>query len=341
MIEGFAAPNWEDGTAYPNTNDAKPTRWAWEFLRRNKQYQLDWKEFADAVMEKAAKHPETLKFAKWYLTRNDETWAEFAGQFRGAAERDAALSKHGDTIFDWRDGPLIAFDPPLKNGETYEAYKQRVKGWMRTLLGDHLGRKWGVHTIWNPNSLKIGMPSGVHFNSWLGSGWSVPNVDFRGDLARFDANPIPYSTREEYAVRLVTDLGDRLGKPELETITFDLSLPIDVQVDWVRAHLKAHARIRSEAGEMKIVPQPRYEARMYRNYLRAFDAKRAGVKPADIVKVLLPKEAKKNGAADGYSVSAKVKAWTKQAEFLVETGYRFIPLAANKADKEKREKLRL
>jgi hypothetical protein len=168
----------------------------------------------------------------------------------------------------------------------------------------------------------------------------VPNVDFRSDLARFEANPIPYFTREEYAVRLVTDLGARLGKPELETITFNLSLPIDEQVDLVRAHLKERARIRSEAGEMQIVPQPRYEARMYQRYLRAFDAKQAGANPAEIVRWLLPSEAKANDAAHSYGASAKVKAWIKQAAFLVESGYRFIPLAANKAEKAKRKKSR-
>ena len=78
MIQCFEAPNWKDEAAYPITKDAKPTRWAWEFLRRNKGYQTDWQTFADAVMAKAREHPETLKYAEWFLTRNDGTWAEFA-----------------------------------------------------------------------------------------------------------------------------------------------------------------------------------------------------------------------------------------------------------------------
>jgi hypothetical protein len=338
MIQCFEAPNWKDEAAYPITKDAKPTRWAWEFLRRNKGYQTDWQTFADAVMAKAREHPETLKYAEWFLTRNDGTWAEFAAQFQDKAERDAAFRKHADTIFDWRDGPLLAFDPPLETGESYEQYKQRVAKWSRCPLGDYLGRKWGLRSLMHPNSVKAGGASGVQFNQALGSGWTIPNVDFRDDLKRFAELPVPFIPLEQFAVQLVTRLGERLGKPELETITFNLALPIDEQVDLVRAHLKAHAQIRSDAGEMQIVPQPRYEARMYQSYLRAFDAKLAGAKPAGIVEVLLPNEP--NGAANGYSGSAKVKAWIKQAEFLIESGYRFIPLAANKAEKAKRKKLR-
>lgn len=337
MIQGFEAPNWKDEAAYPITKDTKPIRWAWEFLRRNKSYQADWQKFADAVFEKAKAHPETLEYALWLLSRTDEAWEQFAAKFSDEAERDLAFRKYTDTIFDYHDGPLMAFDPPLESGESYAAYKQRVTKYTSCLLSDYLGRKWGIHSIWHPNSLKFGGSTGVRFKSSLGSGWSVPNVDFRSDLARFEANPIPYFTREEYAVRLVTDLGARLGKPELETITFNLSLPIDEQVDLVRAHLKKRARIRSEAGEMQIVPQPRYEARMYQRYLRAFDAKQAGAKPADIVEVLLPNEP--NDASNGYSGSAKVKVWIRQAEFLIESGYRFIPLAANKAGKAKAEKI--
>jgi hypothetical protein len=77
---------------------------------------------------------------------------------------------------------------------------------------------------------------------------------------------------------------------------------------------------------------------MYQRYLRAFDAKQAGAKPAGIVEVLLPNEP--NDASNGYSGSAKVKVWISQAEFLIESGYRFIPLAANKAGKAKRKKSR-
>jgi hypothetical protein len=340
MIQGFEVPNWKDEAAYPITKDTKPTRWAWEFLRRNKSYQADWQTFADAVLAKAREHPETLKYAAWRISPTSEAWEAFKAQFETEKEKGDAITQHCATIFYGRDARLLMFDPPIAEGESMAAYRRRVSKYTSYPLERYLGSKWGLESIKNPGIAVQRTFPGLQFKWSLGNGWFIPNVDFRSDLAQFDANPIPHFTREEYAVRLVTGLGEFVGKPELETITFNLSLPIDEQVEGVRSYLKAHARIRSEAGEMQIVTQPRYEVRMYRNYLRAFDAKQAGAKPAEIVRCLLPNEAKANDAAHGYGASAKVKAWIKQAEFLVGSGYRFIPLAANKAEKAKRQKSR-
>jgi len=35
-------PNWEDETKYPDPKKATGRVWAWEFLRRNPQYQQLW-----------------------------------------------------------------------------------------------------------------------------------------------------------------------------------------------------------------------------------------------------------------------------------------------------------
>lgn len=37
-------PDWRDATQYPDKLNTKATRWAWEFLRRNKEYQRLWNE---------------------------------------------------------------------------------------------------------------------------------------------------------------------------------------------------------------------------------------------------------------------------------------------------------
>jgi len=335
MIEKYAAPNWKNDAEYPAEKDTRPTRWAWEFLRRNAQYQTDWQQYADAVLAKADKHPETLEYAVWILTRTDEARRAFEAKFSTTQEKDIAFKRYHDTIFDYIDPTLRVYDPPKVSGEA-----DNSKKYYRLDLDVLLGRNWGLERIENPRTERIGWPSGVRFKDTLGRGWFEPNVDFREGLAQVRAAPSQYLTAEKYAVRLVEDLGERLGRPELITITFNLALPLDEQVENAHAHMTAHARFRSDDGEIKLIPQPRYEARMYRNYLRAFDAKQAGAKPADIVKVLLPKEAKKNNAATGYNASAKVKAWIKRAEFLVETGYRFIPLAANKAAKAAAKKAR-
>ena len=35
-------PDWKDPSAYPDPKKTTDLQWAWEFLRRNKQYQADW-----------------------------------------------------------------------------------------------------------------------------------------------------------------------------------------------------------------------------------------------------------------------------------------------------------
>jgi hypothetical protein len=338
MIDGFAAPNWEDETAYPDTNDTTPTQWAWQFLRRNRLYQTDWQRFAEAVIRKAKSHPETLEYATWFLTRTDEAWKAFAAKYPAASVQQTTLSEPHRLIFFNGEDSLAVFDPPLHDGESYCSYLQRVGTSTRSPLEPYLGRKWGLESIRNPNIVKFGIFDCVRFADTLGRGWVVPNIDFRSDLRRIETNGTSGLTQESFALDTLKRIGKDFGKPELLTITFNLSLPINEQVDSVRSHLKGEAQLRSEAGEMEIVRQPRYEARMYRNYLRAFDAKQAGAKHAQIVQVLLPKEAETNDSAHDYPPNKKVKIWLKTAERLVETGYRFIPLAANKAEKAKQKK---
>lgn len=44
MIE---LPDWRDGEQYPNPNDRPPAWWAWQFLRRNPEYQADYRQWAE------------------------------------------------------------------------------------------------------------------------------------------------------------------------------------------------------------------------------------------------------------------------------------------------------
>jgi hypothetical protein len=39
-------PDWKDENKYPDPNEAGNRVWAWEFLRRNSEYQKLWNEFA-------------------------------------------------------------------------------------------------------------------------------------------------------------------------------------------------------------------------------------------------------------------------------------------------------
>lgn len=39
-----SVPDWTDITAYPDKAKKNPRVWAWEFLRRNPEYQKMWKQ---------------------------------------------------------------------------------------------------------------------------------------------------------------------------------------------------------------------------------------------------------------------------------------------------------
>ena len=51
-------PDWTDAGAYPNADDLHPEQWAWEFLRRNPDYQRTFLE----------KHDEATGAERWGLT---------------------------------------------------------------------------------------------------------------------------------------------------------------------------------------------------------------------------------------------------------------------------------
>lgn len=62
-------PDWRDEKAYTYLNDASPTQWAWEFVRRNPKYQADYDAYTKAVNE-----PRALPGESWsdYIKRAKE-----------------------------------------------------------------------------------------------------------------------------------------------------------------------------------------------------------------------------------------------------------------------------
>lgn len=43
-VSDWGVPDWRDGSAYPRGDDLTLRQWAWEFLRRDPDYRLDWTE---------------------------------------------------------------------------------------------------------------------------------------------------------------------------------------------------------------------------------------------------------------------------------------------------------
>lgn len=335
MLGQFIVPDWREAKQYPDPKKATPSRWAWEFLRRNQSYQADWDYFAALVQETADKHPETKSYVDWYLTRAPEAHAKLRTRFKTDESYSAYINDSYSSIFDDRENALNVFTPPRNKSETYKEYRARlliegVSKCSRCPMASALGKTWGLNDIHPPQSDTVGF-FGANFSKKLGSGFFMPNIDKR-DFLRL----LPKEKRGEAATDLLNDMGERLGKPQLETITFDLTMPLDEQVRGALSLLKATRKHMAKENEISPIEQQQYQVGLYAQYLRAYDANLKGVKPSEVAKVLRPND--ENNTANGYGASTKISTWVKRAEELVAKDYRFIPLAANSAAKRKPKK---
>ncbi len=72
----FNPPDWKTPDSYAYLHDAPLRLIAWEFLRRNADYQKAWSEYAARVLEIAAQDAEVAKYADLFLSSNasEEDW---------------------------------------------------------------------------------------------------------------------------------------------------------------------------------------------------------------------------------------------------------------------------
>jgi Family of unknown function (DUF6499)/Uncharacterized conserved protein (DUF2285) len=334
MLGQFIAPDWRDVKQYPDPRQASPSHWAWEFLRRNKEYQEDWARYAALVQKVAEKHPETKPYVDYLLVRTPEAAETLCTKFSTEKANSDYWNKSNDLIFDRHNHELFVYEPPLKDGESKADYEKRAfaqnHGYSRNPMNLALGNKWGLKDILPPQSDTVGY-FGANFTKKLGSGFFMPDLDKRDFLMQSSEG-----RRGERAIDLLNDIGRELGKPELVTITFDLTMPLDEQVEGALRMLKAKKHYRAEKKEIRPVEQQQYQAGLYVQYLRAYDAKLKGVRPSAVAKILRPND--KNNTENGYGASTKISTWVNRAEQLVERDYIFIPLAANSAAKRKPKK---
>ncbi|MDP3279955.1 MAG: DUF6499 domain-containing protein [Nitrosomonas sp.] len=114
----FIPPDWRDASAYPATyKDLYDYQWAWEFLRRNPEYQKDYEHFA-SLPDYCANGAKT---AKWHCTQ--------------------AM---------WWDDPRLRYckQPVLPDEDTIAEYFHRTKDDtpFHYSLEDYFLEKWGIHT---------------------------------------------------------------------------------------------------------------------------------------------------------------------------------------------------
>ena len=64
--------DWKNGKSYEFGNDFPPSGWAWEFLRRNKDYQNDWRDLKIKLGSLAEKYP-NLQAKEWEEVFNNHS----------------------------------------------------------------------------------------------------------------------------------------------------------------------------------------------------------------------------------------------------------------------------
>lgn len=118
----MAISDWRSAGDYPCADTASAEQWAWEFLRRNPQYQQDWAGYVQrcrAVVPGFAQGEE--------LTQAD---------FRSLLEHDS----------------LQVYDPPRLDGETEGEWIRRVGKGVSSSLGGTMADKWGISSFYDPAS---------------------------------------------------------------------------------------------------------------------------------------------------------------------------------------------
>lgn len=336
-METICRANWQNIDEYPDPKSVGPRRWAWEFLRRNADYEADWQRLVSAMRTVALRHPEISGFVECLIVDTADSWNTLQAPF--ADEKAFAEARHRwHNLLDEAQ-EMNAFDPPLIAGETYGDYLRRVRKSIRSPLARALGKRWGVEHVYPPTNATNTVPR-VSFLGARALGVSLPNLDFRNlreHLLKKDESDASWL---KFCERTVMELGEEFPGDEAMrgrkiAVSFDLQFPVKPQIEsalrhleWLQGHLKTEGHLTPQRAHKK---QPRE----WLNYLRALDAAASGVKLDQIVKVLLPNEADKNTFALGYAPKKKIEAWLAAGGALVESGYQEIALIPVKRPKEK------
>jgi len=80
-------PDWEDESQYPDIENTSDVQWAWEFLRRNKEYQNDWENLFPISFSKNIE-----AYKNMVLPEGIDSWEE---HFKDFAEMPSINGKLG------------------------------------------------------------------------------------------------------------------------------------------------------------------------------------------------------------------------------------------------------
>jgi hypothetical protein len=134
-VRVFAVPDWKDPSCYPQAGRASNARFAWEFLRRNPQYQASWAEYAAVLKRIADSEPELARYTD--VLAADPESEDAAWERLGGPEEQTRLSG-------------AVHDHELFTVETRRVVTNKGYSITRTPLDVHLGSQWGLRQIVHP-----------------------------------------------------------------------------------------------------------------------------------------------------------------------------------------------
>jgi hypothetical protein len=281
-MRGTPIHDWTDEQYYIELKDeTNPTRWAWEFLRRNPEYQADYRRFVE--YPDYDKDGQDVKNGKWKGT----IW-------------------HGAKFY------IDAFhytDPPANIGETYEEYKSRCPDGEIIPFAGYLEYKYHFQPTPKAPETEFSDPTfewfwfeDINYDTTFGSEFAPWELDIYPDYDSFKGSHFFEEYRNKYIERM-----RRYGsKQQVVILAFDIAQPIEKQLNEAKLMLQERITEYNNSEfkeELEYVKKPSNKSNMFPLYLRILDAVSLGVGLTEIGREIYKHERN----SDTNNVKNKVK----------------------------------
>ncbi|WP_130470513.1 transcriptional regulator domain-containing protein [Candidatus Magnetaquicoccus inordinatus] len=269
-------PNWKNPSEYPDVDTTSIEQWAWEFLRRNKNYQKNFLRAAEA--SETAKEMESdlsefqVSIKKYISDLNSEIETETDKEFLTGEIRELE-----DTL---REEQSSLFSEQLTVYDFLTRYRLN-KSWSNLihLFNPSNNYKEGVFDKdITPSFCMVSEDSENWVNGDSDAGEMFGGLD-DGELMDKGFLCFLYSSTEIL-------------------VKFDVSLSIDKQLSSIKKVLTQRKKKLAQLDFIESPSDPRKVCDNYQSYLRVLDAKQSGISNKDIANHLFPELGADNNKAE-------------------------------------------
>lgn len=291
-------PDWQDASSYafPDENDREG--WAWEFLRRNPDYQLAWKEqYVEGPLRRA--------------------WAEhFEEPGNVSPASAAAMIINNERARRFKPSA----DPAETSCGSYEEWKRENPWDLRTDLSDEevLRRGRSLCRVFHLASLQLVDPC---------IGMVGSDALTRSVIAFENAFTPPMIRPTDFNAGWVDHMKEPGG--QYLVCRFDARFPIKMQLEQVRARLVAIEKELVSLGDTaRNQDKPRLN--QFTEYLRFLDGEICGATVMEMAATIYPNLGREDGDRSGYN---RVARGIKVAREIRDIGYSSLPLLGHEFDR--------